>query len=424
MRRALAGTVTFLAMMSSSRAASPAKLRDEAASLLRHAALPGGDLARDLRAAHGKALEAVRILTGKHRRTKQEEDMLVEVQSLLYWIRKMTPVDLPPPAPAPNEPARPKQGDRGGTPLPHPPARARQRPSRGRRGRWGLPADLAGAAEEMLKRYEGLYESYELVSSTEREFYRRYFQQVALLRRHRDRPLDAAAIAFHAFDEYYIGSFGGGALIVRMLACLEMERLASRPPQDADERTVRALERGFLLLALSAMDFTQAEAHFAAMLAQGMQHPDAKLGLALAKFGAAYIASQAEAAMPTHMRFGRNELNRWFGAPVARVWCGGLTKYSRWRKTQIEEARRQSRRLFTEYADLSPQGLFYRAFSETYWHWYYREKNEMNRSAAAVFDVYGAQERSDAEKVIARVVLNTWMCGNGHVDKERVRWQP
>ena len=117
-----AGGALLVSFAGRARAASPEALRGQAVKLMEKARSPGGDLLRDSELARKKVEEAIAIVEGRSTRSGRDEDLLIELRSLLYWIRKMTPLSLAlKPQPIPKPPP-PSPGGRPYTPPPQPAA--------------------------------------------------------------------------------------------------------------------------------------------------------------------------------------------------------------------------------------------------------------------------------------------------------------
>jgi hypothetical protein len=383
----------------------------------------------DLLLAAKKVVKAVAILEGKSKRSRTEDELLVEPQSLRYWIRKMTPIGLDLEALRPASPTEKKPTTATGPPDKPPAVRPPPRPKRRRKrggasSRYrGLPAYMGPIADTIRERYERGYISVQQVDKMRYEYFLRDLRQVVFLKKNPERPLEAAALIFQATDEFGLNYAGSTCSLVRMQACLELDRLERRGPGgDLSSRDLKLLKKAYTVLAGCPYDLDPGVEYFEAIRQAGVKHPDATLGLALAKLGQAYIVSQAVVASAQNHRFGRDKLLKWFGRSAQRAWTTAFNKHA-WSKARLEAVVEDSRRLFREYAKAQPRGDIYEAYSECFWHWYYKRTKEFNAKAREAFARFDRQERSDAEKTLLRILICRWMRKNGLVDHDRVKWE-
>lgn len=405
--------------------ASPEALRKEAMRAFEKARSSGEDRREGYLRAERKAMGAVEILLAKPKRTKGEDDLLVELQSLLYWIRKMTPLALGPMVvrrDTNTEPAPPAGSSTPKPPLPAPPPSvAKPRPKGPSRRFPGLPASMEPIARAILQRFERGYTSSAEVDKMTYAYFLRDLRQVYFLRRHPDRPLEAAALIFQAVDEFDLEFTGNTCSVVRMQACLELDRLRRASPGDGlSSRDLRILKKAYGVLATCAYDFDPAVQYFEAVRSAGLTQPDAKLGLALAKLGQGYVVSQARAAPAKVTNFGRHKLGRWFGFGAGKIWVDAYKRHY-WSSDRLLKVRDDSQRLFREYAKERPRGDIYRAYSECFWFWYFRKHREFNTNARKAFSQFQARDRTDAEQTMLRIIIVLWMRVNGHVDYDKVK---
>lgn len=408
---------------------SPEALRNEAMRLFEKARSSVEDRREGYLLAAKKVVEAAAILEGKSKRSRTDDELLVELQSLFYWIRKMTPLGLDLEALRPGSPTGKKPTTATGppdeTPTVRPPPRPKPKPKRrGVSSRYrGLPAYMKPIADTIRDRFERGYISVHEVDKMRYEYFLRDLRQVVFLKKNPERPLEAAALIFQATDEFGLNYTGSTCSLVRMQACLELDRLQrSEPGGDLSSRDLGLLKKAYTVLAGCPYDLDPGVEYFEAIRQAGVKHPDATLGLALAKLGQAYIVSQAKVAFAKNHRFGRNKLRRWFGRSAERAWMTAFNKHV-WPKAQFEAVVEDSRRLFREYAKARPRGDIYEAYSECFWHWYYKRTKEFNAKAREAFARFDRQERSDAERTLLRILICRWMRKNGFVDHDRVKWE-
>lgn len=424
----LALCLPVLAALSSAAHAissSPEALRREAMRLFEKARSSGKDVREGYLRAEKKVMEAVGILEARPERTKTEEDLLVELTSLLYWIRKMTPIALPPAPPEPPPPPKPEP-KRKPTPKPRPASSSRGRPKpapEALSGRFrGLPARLEPIADDILRRYRRGYKSHAEVEQMKYQFFLRDFRQAYLIRKHPRRALEAAALIFQAVDEYDLDYMCTLVSVVRMQACLELDRLyRSKPGKGLSYTAHKELRNAYWNLAVCHYDFEPAVTYFQVLKRRRVKHPDVKLGLALAELAQSYVVSQVRVKSRTLDTIGRQDISRWFGRSWGKVWLDMIPKHN-WSRDRMLEVGEDSRRLFKEYGAAEHRGWIYEAFSETYWLWYYRKLKEFDAKSLEVFRRFNPEDSSDVEKAMFRVLLTRWMRTNRYVDSKKVKW--
>jgi hypothetical protein len=284
-----------------------------------------------------------------------------------------------------------------------------------------LPPSLRPIGEAIYDCYERAIKNNAEAHKMDLAFTTASFKQIFFVRKYPDRPLEAAAIIFKAVDEVPIGAFGSIAAVMRMQACLELDRIQRSPPAGMDEAALRRLKTGFTTLATCIADFAPAVKHFEDMEKDGIKTADVKLGLALSKTALAYIASQARRCMPELARFIKDDVQPTFGPAFGEALRAGYQKYSATNRKQLDPLTDEARKLFSDYAREQVQGSIYELWSECWWNWFYMKKPECIAKAKEAFALFEQRNRSDVEKTMIRKVVSLWMEATDAIDYSKVK---